>query len=80
MEIRYNFIQNKIQKGVVKLQYIPTNQAVVFILTKPLAKGKFEVFKDRLQLVHNSGHRLSCVMYSQLVSASELSAISVASC
>jgi hypothetical protein len=38
----------------MKLQYIPTDQQVVDILTKPLAKGKFEAFRDRLGLVQNS--------------------------
>jgi len=36
------------------LQYIPIDQQVNDILTKPLAKGKFEAFRDRLGLVHNS--------------------------
>jgi hypothetical protein len=38
-------------KGLVKLQYIPTDQQVVDILTKPLGKGKFEAFRDKLGLV-----------------------------
>jgi hypothetical protein len=54
IEIRYHFIRDRIQKGAVKLQYIPTDQQVVDILTKPLAKGKFEAFRDRLGLVQNS--------------------------
>ena len=32
----------------------PTNQQVADILTKPLAKGKFEAFNDKLGLVQNS--------------------------
>jgi hypothetical protein len=35
----------------MKIQYIPMDQQVVDILTKPLAKGKFEAFKDGLGLV-----------------------------
>jgi hypothetical protein len=53
IEIRYHFIRDMIQKGAMKLHYIPTNQQVVDIMTKPLAKGKFEAFQDRLGLVHN---------------------------
>jgi hypothetical protein len=53
-ESRDHFIQDKIQMGAVKLQYIPTDQQVVDILTKPLARGKFEAFRDRLGLVQNS--------------------------
>jgi hypothetical protein len=51
---RHHFIQDKIQMGAVKLQYISTDHEVVDILTKPSARGKFETFKDRLGLVHNS--------------------------
>jgi hypothetical protein len=38
----------------VKLQYIPTDQQVVDILTKPLEKGRFEAFRDKLGLVQYS--------------------------
>jgi hypothetical protein len=51
---RDHFIRDKIQMGAVKLQYILTDQQVVDILTKPLARGKFETFRDRLGLVQNS--------------------------
>jgi hypothetical protein len=54
IEIRYHFIRDRVQKGAVKLQYIPTDQQVADILTKPLAKGKFEAFRDKLGLVQNS--------------------------
>jgi len=37
IEIKYHSIRDKIQKGVVKLQYVPTDQQIVDILTKPLA-------------------------------------------
>jgi hypothetical protein len=43
-----------IQKGAMKLQYIPIDQQLVAIQTKPLAKGKFEAFRDKLGLVQNS--------------------------
>jgi hypothetical protein len=45
---------DKIQKGAMKFEYIPTDQQVVDILTKPFAKGKFEAFRDKLGLVQNS--------------------------
>jgi hypothetical protein len=54
IEIKHHFIRDKIQKGAMKLEYIPTNQQVVDFLTKPLAKGKFEALKDKLRLVQNS--------------------------
>jgi hypothetical protein len=54
IEIKYPFIQDMIQKGEVKLQYIPTDQQIDSILSKSLTKGKFEEFRDKLGLVQNS--------------------------
>jgi len=41
------------KKGVVKLQYVPTNEQVVDILTKGLPKGKFEYFREKMGVVEN---------------------------
>jgi len=53
IEIRYHFIRDRVEKGVVKLQYVPTNGQVVDILTKGLSKGKFEYFREKLGVVEN---------------------------
>jgi hypothetical protein len=53
IEIRYHFIQDKVQKRVVKLWYISRDEQVVNILTKTLVKGKFVFFKDKLEVVEN---------------------------
>ena len=37
-------ITNKLQKGVVKLKYVPTEEQVENVLTKPLDRVKFEYF------------------------------------
>ena len=44
IEIRYHFIRDMIQKGVVKLKYVPKEEQVADVLTKPLARVKFEYF------------------------------------
>jgi hypothetical protein len=54
IEIRYHFIRDRVQKGAMKLQYISTDQQVAYNLMKPLEKGKFEAFRNRLGLVQNS--------------------------
>ena len=41
-------LKNNLQKGVVKIKYVPTKEQVVDVLTKPLAHVKFEYFQDKL--------------------------------
>jgi hypothetical protein len=53
IEIIYHFIQDRIQKGEVKLQYISTDEQVADILTKALVKGKFVFFRDKFGVVWN---------------------------
>ena len=42
IEIKYHFIWDMVYKGAVKLNYVPTEEQVVDVLTKPLAHVKFE--------------------------------------
>jgi hypothetical protein len=44
IEIRYHYIRDMVQKGVVKLQYVGTYEQVADVLTKPLSHVKFEYF------------------------------------
>ena len=40
-----------VQRGNVKLQYVPIEEQVVDVLTKPLSHVKFEHFQDKLGVV-----------------------------
>ena len=51
IEIKYQYIRDMAEKGVVKLQYIATDEQVAGVLTKPLSKVKFEYFRDKLRVV-----------------------------
>jgi ATP sulfurylase len=51
IEIKYHFIRDRIQKGEIKLQYVSTYEQVGDILTKPLVKGKFMFFREKLGVV-----------------------------
>jgi hypothetical protein len=51
IEIKYHYIQDMVQKGAVKLQYVATDEQVAYVLTKPLSKVKFEYFRDKLGVV-----------------------------
>jgi hypothetical protein len=51
IEIWYHYIRDMVQRGVVKLQYIGTDEQVAYVLTKPLSCEKFEYFRDKLGIV-----------------------------
>ena len=48
IEIKYRYIWDMVQRGAVKLQYVPTKEQVVDVLTKPLSHIKFEYFRDNI--------------------------------
>ena len=48
IEIKYHYIRDMVQRGVVKLQYVAMDDKIVDVLTKPLAKVKFEYFREKL--------------------------------
>jgi hypothetical protein len=54
IETKYHYIRDIVQRKVVHVQYLPTYEQIVDIFTKPLAKMKFEYFRERLGLVENS--------------------------
>ena len=37
-------LKNKLQKGAIKLKYVPTEEQVVDALTRPLSRVKYEHF------------------------------------
>jgi hypothetical protein len=51
IEIWYHYIRDMVQRGVVKLQYVSTDEQVEDVLTKPLSRVKFEYFRDKLGVV-----------------------------
>jgi hypothetical protein len=54
IEIRYHFIRDYVQRGVVELQYISTGEQFEDILTKALGRGKFVFFRNKLGVVSNT--------------------------
>jgi hypothetical protein len=51
IEIKYHYIQEIIHKGAVKLQYIPIDEQVADVLTKPLFRVKLENLRDKLGVI-----------------------------
>ena len=48
IEIKYHYIRDMVQRGAVNLLYVATEEQIVDVLRKPLARLKFEYFRERL--------------------------------
>ena len=51
IDMRYHFIQDMVQRGVVRLDHIGTDEQVANILTKPLGKVKFLTFCEKFGIM-----------------------------
>ena len=51
IEIKYQYIHDMVEKGVVELLYIATEEQITDVLTKPLSRLKLEYFRDKLGVV-----------------------------
>jgi hypothetical protein len=51
IKIRYHYIIDMVQRGIVKLQYVAMDEHIADVLTKPLSKVKFVYFRDKLGVV-----------------------------
>ena len=47
-EIKYHYMRDMVQRGAVKLLYVATEEHIADILTNPLARLKFDYFRERL--------------------------------
>jgi hypothetical protein len=54
IDIRYHSIRDYVQRGIVKLEFVPTDEQVADILTKALPRGKHVHFRDKLGVVRNT--------------------------
>jgi len=54
IEIKYHFIRDYVQKGVVKLEHISTNEQVLEIFTKALPRSKHVYLRDKMEVVKNT--------------------------
>jgi hypothetical protein len=51
IEIRFHYIRDMMQRGVVKLQYIGIDEQVADVWTKSLSRVKFKYCRDKLGIV-----------------------------
>ena len=48
IEIKYHYIRDMVQKKAVNLQYVAIEEQIADVLKKPLARLKFEYFREKL--------------------------------
>ena len=51
IEIKYHYIKDMVPRGAVNLLYVAIDEQIVNVLTNPLAKVKFEYFKEKLGVI-----------------------------
>ena len=57
IEIKFHYIRDMVRRGAVKLQYVATDEQIADVLTKPLARVKFQYFRERLGVIQNETPR-----------------------
>ena len=53
IEMKYHFIRDMVQKGMVKLQYVSTEENIADVMTKPLSMMNFRHLQDNLGMEEN---------------------------
>ena len=48
IEIKYHYIRDMVQRGGVKLQYVVMHDQIADVLMNPLARVKFEYFRENI--------------------------------
>ena len=52
IEIKYHYIRDMVQRGVVKLKYVAMDKQIADVLTKPLSRVQFKYFRERIDVIH----------------------------
>jgi methyl coenzyme M reductase subunit D len=53
IDVKYHFVRERVETGEIKVEYIPTDQQLADIFTKPLQKQRFETLRDKIMGLWN---------------------------
>ena len=56
IEMKYHYIRDMVQKGIIKLKYVATDTQVANILTKPSPLKSFARFRSMLGVAEYFSH------------------------
>jgi hypothetical protein len=62
IDIRYHFLRELVERGVIKTKYTPTASMIADGLTKPLGRTPLELSLDKLGLHSSSPHLRSAML------------------
>lgn len=61
LEIKYNFVKQKVEEGFVNVEYIKSEKQLADILTKPLSKNRLRILMSELDIINIESDRKSVV-------------------
>jgi hypothetical protein len=56
IEVKYHLVQEFVENGLIKVEFIRSKEQLGDILTKPLGRVKFLEFRAKIGLIDVSGH------------------------
>jgi hypothetical protein len=68
LDIRYSYVQNLIQRGIVKIEHCSTEDMVTDFYTKPLQGKRFRMMRD---LLLNQSDNYSSLQYRSVLENNE---------
>ena len=51
VKMRYHYVRDMVQRHVVELHFVPIDEQVSDMFTKSLVRGKFDVFREMLEIM-----------------------------
>ena len=67
IDIKYHYMRETVQNGLVELKYCPTKEMAADILSKPLCRGKFKLFHKKMDIESIQPHTYVGVLRNVII-------------